>query len=152
MCDSYYLQHKILYDTANKDIFNDNDIRNKLFPVFKRVYPSLRDDECILDIGSNIGDITDMFHKYYPRNRIFLAEPLELNCKLTKEKFKSITHITTIHTAIGFNRRLIWKYKRAGDMMGIARRLSSANVIFISLDLFYNFYEKREMFIFLKLM
>lgn len=151
VCDSYYFQYKILYDTVDTKIFNDNDVRDKLFPVFKSVYPSLKDEDCILDIGSNIGEITDMFNKYYPGNRIFLAEPLELNCKVTIEKFKSKTHITTIHTAIGYNRNIIWRYNGAGDMMGVGRRMSAENVTFMSLDMFYNNYAKKGDVFFLKI-
>lgn len=75
-CNTYYLRNKKYYDTVNATIFSDNDLRSNFFPNFKRIYPSIPIDDCVLDIGSNIGEITEMFHTYYNTNTIYLAEPL----------------------------------------------------------------------------
>lgn len=80
--------------------YSDNDIRSRFFPIFKMVYQNISPSDCIFDIGSNVGDVTNMFRNYYPENRIYLAEPLELNYNRTKNRFKSYKNIISVNTAI----------------------------------------------------
>lgn len=152
VCDAFYLRYKIYYDTINVTIFDDYNLRDQLFPNFKRVYSTIDSEDTILDIGSNIGDITAMFHDYYQQNRIYLAEPLELNCDTTRQKFSAFPQIQTVHTAIGLNYGFkTFEYKNAGDMMIKKRNLRLENIPFMSLDFFYESNVKSGNVFFLKI-
>lgn len=152
VCDAFYLRYKIFYDTKDTKIFDDNNLRDQLFPNFKRVYSTINSEDAILDIGSNVGDITEMFHNYYQQNRIFLAEPLELNCQRTMQRFSAFPQIQTIHTAIGLNNGFkTFIYNKPGDMMIIKRNLRLEKIPFMSLDYFYDSIVKTGNVFFLKI-
>lgn len=151
-CDLFYLKNKKYFDSNNRGIFNDNDLRRQLFPNFKIIYPEISKNDYIFDIGSNIGDITEIFHKYYKYNKILLAEPLKLNCIRTKERFNSTKEIVTINVAIGLNKKPIsWNYSKVGSMMYVTRNLIEARINFISLDMFYDLYARSGNIFFLKI-
>lgn len=151
-CDSFYLKYKIHFDTSNVKLYSDEDIRYQFFPNFKRIYPTINADDCIFDIGSNIGDITALFHSYYINNRIFLAEPLELNYEKTLERFNSSKQIVIINTAIGFKKKAIyWNHNKAGSMMYFKRILRISNITFLDLDTFYDIYATQGNIFFLKI-
>lgn len=151
-CNKYYIENKSKFETLNASIFSDDDLRKYFFPTFKKVYPSIPDDNCILDIGSNIGEISEMFHNFYNTSNLILAEPLMLNYERTKRKFESVSQILTVHTAIGYNaNKKTFKHYRAGDMMTINRNLVSETISFMNLDDFYYSYSQNKNVFFLKI-
>lgn len=151
-CDSSYVKNKKYFDTFNGTLFSDYDLRRHFFPTIKKVYPKISQNDCIYDIGSNIGDVAAMFHKFYKTNKIFLAEPLELNCESTKIRFNLSKLILTVNTAIGLNRKtIIWNYNKVGNMMYMKRNLRMSNITFLKLDNFYEIYTKIGNIFFLKI-
>lgn len=156
-CNKYFVTNAHLFDTSKPKIFSDYDIREKLFTNFKRVYSVIPINDVILDIGSNIGDVTEILNKCYKNNRIFLAEPLLLNYIKTKERFNLSKNIYTINTAIGYDSNKVkWKHYNPGDMFKFPRILKNrneliTNISFVGLDSFYYKYVKTGNIFFLKI-
>lgn len=150
ICDTYFLNNKKYFDSCNRKLFNDNDLRKQLFGNIKTIFTSINEKDCILDIGSNVGDITELFHEFYPRNRIFMAEPFDLNCQATKRRFNKIKNIQTINTAIGMSNNTRYYYM-AGNMMIFTRNLDISNVSFMKLDKFYEEFAVKGNVFFLKI-
>lgn len=135
----------------NWDIFesrfgklNDGIIRTQLFPLIKEMRKSLKKNECIYDIGGNIGEITKMLNEFYPDNKIFTIEPLSSNFQELKKKFSNITNINIYNYAVGsFNGKRVHKTfgdGSTGDYLYPARMLNQFEVNFITTDAFYKKY------------
>lgn len=150
-CDSFYLKHRRYFDTSMS--FEDGDIRKKLFPLIKEIYPNANDNDAILDIGGNLGDIIHMMKILYPSIKIYTAEPVPKYYKHLLNRFRGDKNINIYNLAIGSSKEdKIIKYDKWHHMMIVNRRLYEREIAhFMKLDDFYKNYVKNKNILFLKI-
>lgn len=133
---------------SNWDIFEtrygsltDDMIRKRLFPLIKEMTKELKKNQCIYDIGGNIGDITKMFNEFYPNSFVFTVEPVNINYRELKKRFNNCENIKLYNYAIGsFNGEKAshtFGNGGVGDYLYPGRLLSEFDVKYITLDKFY---------------
>lgn len=96
-----YMNHNWENFESRYGHLSDEIIRKQLFPMIKEIKQSLSSNECIYDVGGNIGEITELFHEYYPNNVIHTFEPVNNNFIQLRKKFEMIQNIKLNHIALG---------------------------------------------------
>lgn len=131
---------------------SDEIIRRQLFPTLKEVSEKLTTDQCIYDIGGNIGEITNLFHEYYPDNEIYTFEPVISNFKELKRKFINIDNIKLNNIALGSLNGEKTSHTinngRLGDYLYPRRMLSEFLIKYMTVDMFYQKFCILSIFIF----
>lgn len=81
------------------DWFIRNNSRNAFIDQ-KRLLNNLVNG-VILDVGSHIGDTTELYRKYFSQSKIFCFEPFSESCDYLKKRFINDSNIKIVETALG---------------------------------------------------
>lgn len=123
---------------------SDGIIRSQLFPLIKDASDKLSSNQCIYDVGGNIGDITHLFHLYYPDNEIYTIEPLNSNFKELQRRFNNIEKIKLYNVALGYKNEEKTSHTfnngTIGDYLYPRRVLNEFVIKYITVDSFYKKY------------
>lgn len=120
---------------------NDVVIRKQLFFLLKEMNKVIPQNQCIYDVGGNVGEITKLFHVFYPNNLIFTVEPVNVNYKEIMRKFTNIGNIKVYNVALGsFNGKRTshtFGNGKVGDYLYPRRLLSEFEIEYTTADSFY---------------
>lgn len=123
---------------------NDDIIRKQLFALVKEKRNEIAQNQCIYDVGGNVGEITKLFHYYYPNNYIFTVEPVSANYYEIKRKFYNISNIKVYNIALGsFNGDKMshtFRNGKVGDYLYPRRSLSKFEIKYMTADTFYKLF------------
>lgn len=144
-CDSYILNKPSLYSTLSNKGFSDSYIRKNFFTSLQGVFDPYYDgNSIIVDVGSNKGDVSSLFHNIIPQIKIISIEPLIINYNYQLETFKNEKNIIIYNygisdrnytTKIYVGNKIGYMYKK-GEEKNSNKIEQVAN--FITLDYFMN--------------
>lgn len=138
VCSSYFRENYFQFDSKSGHLFNDIAIRKKFLPVIKNIFPHIKNNYVILDVGAGKGEDTSLFKTFYPSNNIYSFDACKSNYEIMKNRLSEYGSIKVFNYGVGNLNTTKYYKSEIITPKNEGKEKSENEIQFITIDQFLN--------------